>query len=114
MTINQETIRQKLRAAAEFFLNPRLLLCAGIGWFITNGWSYVMLGLGTLFKIQWMIAVSSAYLAFLWFPFTPEKLVTLVIAIALLRLFFPHDQKTLRRLHELYDSVKQKHGKNKK
>ena len=48
-----------------------------------------------------MIAVSTAYMAFLWFPFTPEKIFTLVIAIALLRLLFPHDRKTLKRLRVL-------------
>ena len=85
----------------SFLLNPRLLLCVGIGWLVTNGWVYILLALGTALRIGWMIAVSSAYMAFLWFPFTPEKIVTLILAIALLRLFFPHDRRTLKRLRVL-------------
>ena len=93
--------RTRLSAVLSFFLNPRLLLCAGIGWLVTNGWAYILLALGSVLRIGWMIAASSAYMAFLWFPFTPEKIVTLIIAIALLRLFFPHDRKTLKRLRVL-------------
>ncbi|MBO7404122.1 MAG: hypothetical protein J6V24_04090 [Clostridia bacterium] len=95
--------KTKIRAGTilSFLLNPRLLLCVGIGWLVTNGWVYILLALGTALRIGWMIAVSSAYMAFLWFPFTPEKIVTLILAIALLRLFFPHDRHTLKRLRVL-------------
>ncbi len=92
---------RRLKTVAQFILNPRLLLCFGIGWMITNGWSYVLLGLGTWLNIPWMIAVSGAYLAFLWFPFSPEKLLTVAIAIFLLRRLFPNDQKTLAVLIEM-------------
>ena len=47
---------------------------------ITNGWSYILLGTETLFDIAWMKAVAAGYLAFLWLPVSPEKLVTLAIA----------------------------------
>ena len=53
-----------------------------------------------------MIAVAGGYLAFLWFPFSPEKLVTVAIAIALLRWLFPEDQKTLQVLRDMYAKVK--------
>lgn len=95
-----------LKKAVQFLLNPRLLLCFGIGWIITNGWSYILMGLGTWLEIPWMIAVSGAYLAFLWFPFSPEKLVTVAIAIGLLRWLFPNDQKTLAVLIEMKQKVK--------
>lgn len=95
-----------LKKAVQFILNPRLLLCFGIGWMITNGWSYVLMGLGTWLNIPWMIGVSGAYLAFLWFPFSPEKLLTVVIAIFLLRWLFPNDQKTLAVLIEMKEKVK--------
>ena len=45
-------------------------------------------------------------MAFLWFPFTPEKLITMVIAIALLRFLFPNDQKTLAILRKLHEKAK--------
>ena len=95
-----------LKKAVQFLLNPRLLLCFGIGWIITNGWSYILMGLGTWLEIEWMIAVSGAYLAFLWFPFSPEKLATVAIAIGLLRWLFPNDQKTLAVLIEMKQKAK--------
>ena len=100
-------MKEKLKGFLLFISNPRLLLCLLIGWMITNGWSYIMLGVGTFFEIYWMIAVSSAYLAFLWFPFSPEKLATLAIALALLRWLFPQDQKTLAVLHNMHLKTKE-------
>ena len=67
---------------------------------ITNGWSYIMLAVGTAFGIGWMIAVSSAYLAILWLP-SPEKILTCAIAILLLRILFPHDKYTLGVLQDM-------------
>ena len=83
-----------------------LLLCLALGWLITNGWSYIMFGIGTYLEINWMVAVSGAYLAFLWLPISPEKLVTFAIAIALLRWLFPGDQKTLAVLHRWYEKTR--------
>lgn len=94
-----------IKVALEFILNPRLLLCFGIGWIITNGWSYVFLAVGTACGIPWMVAVAGAYMAFLWFPFTPEKIITLIIAMFLLKWLFPNDQKTLQKLKDLYAKV---------
>ena len=65
-----------------------------------------MVGLGTYFCVPWMIAVGGAYAAALWVPFTPEKIITVIIAIALLRLLFPNDQKTLKKLINLKNSAK--------
>ncbi len=98
-------MRDRIEKIIYFFLNPRLLLCLGIGWMITNGWAYVMMGIGTLFGIGWMIAVSGGWLALLWVPFTPEKIVTVAIAIWLLRLFFPKDEKTLAVLRGMWSKA---------
>jgi hypothetical protein len=103
----KEKIKGFFKTAVQFILNPRLLLCFGIGWMITNGWSYVLLGLGTWFENEWMIGIASAYLAFLWLPVSPEKLVTVAIAITLLRWLFPHDKKTLGILKKTYGDLKQ-------
>ena len=89
-----------------FLLNPRLLLCFGIGWMITNGWSYILLGLGILLNIQWMIAVGTGYLAILWFPFSPEKIITIAIAMWLMKVLFPNDTKTLGVLKEMDAKLK--------
>lgn len=102
----KDKIKGWLKTAFEFCLNPRFLLCFGLAWLITNGWSYIMVGLGTYFGVPWMIAVGGAYAAALWVPFTPEKIITVIIAIALLRLLFPNDQKTLKKLINLKNSAK--------
>lgn len=91
----RENLRRTARNWARFLLNPRLLVCLLIAWMITNGWSYVLFGLGMWLKIGWMRIVGGAYMSFLWLPFTPEKIVTVLLAIALMRLLYPRDQKTL-------------------
>ena len=101
-----EKLKQNLKKALQFIANPRLIICFMIGWLITNGWSYILFGIGTYLEIPWMIAVAGAYLAFLWLPISPEKLVTFAIAIALLRWLFPNDQKTLAVLKGWYAKAK--------
>ncbi len=107
-------MKEKLKKIVMFIINPRLLLCFGIGWMITNGWAYVMMGVGSFLGIGWMIAVSGTYLAFLWFPFTPEKIITLVIAIFLLKLLFPKDERTLAVLLEFNENVVKKYKAQRK
>lgn len=110
-------MKKKLKKIMQFIANPRLLLCVVLAWFITNGWSYLLFGIGTYFEINWMIGVASAYLAFLWLPVSPEKVVTFGIAIALLRWLFPNDEKTLavlKQLHEKAKNVIKKKKKNEK
>ncbi|MBQ3847809.1 MAG: hypothetical protein II748_03030 [Clostridia bacterium] len=106
--MTKETFKDKLKKVLKFIFNPRLLLCVAIAWMITNGWSYVLLGIGTFFGIHWMTAVAGAYLTALWFPFTPEKIVTFAIAIFLLRVLFPKDEKTLKYLIDLKNKAVEK------
>lgn len=104
----KEKIKEVFKKIIYFLFNPRFLLCFGIGWMITNGWSYIMLGVGTYYNIGWMIAVAGAYLTFLWLPISPEKIVTVAIAMALLRWFFPKDEKTLGVLKEMHEKMHEK------
>ena len=99
-------MKEKIKSIILFITNPRLLLCFLIAWFITNGWSYVLLGVGTYYKIDWMIAISASYLAFLWLPISPEKIVTFAIAILLLRWLFPNDKKSLGVLRDFNSRAK--------
>lgn len=100
-------MKQKTKKILQFIGNPRLLLCVVLAWLITNGWSYVLFGLGTWRNIPWMTAVAGAYLTWLWLPVSPEKLATFAIAIALLRWLFPNDQKTLAVLKGFHTKAKQ-------
>ncbi len=92
---DKQKIKDIISRILQFLLNPRLLLCFGIAWFITNGWCYLFIALGTYLDISWMTVAGLSWFAVLWFPFSPEKIVTIFIAVFLLRLFFPNDQKTL-------------------
>ena len=102
----KEKIKKWIKTVIGFILNPRLLLCFGIAWMITNGWAYLLTALGAWLGIGWMTAVGGAYLTFLWLPISPEKLATAAIAIFLLRRLFPNDKKTLGVLYALYENAK--------
>ena len=106
-------MKEIIKKIVLFIANPRLILCFGIAWMITNGWAYVLTGLGALFKISWMMAVGGAYLAALWVPFTPEKILTIIISIWLLKILFPKDTKTLAVLIEMKNKIKQALKSNK-
>ncbi len=96
-----------IKAVGEFLLNPRLLLCFGLAWIITNGWSYIAIAIAAGLKLDWLAAIAGAYLTALWIPFTPEKIITVIIAIFLLKLLFPNDTKTLKKLHDMKEKAKQ-------
>lgn len=113
MTDLWEKVKKFLKSACQFLLNPHLLLCFGIAWIITNGWAYIVLGLGLFIKNEWLIGIATGYLTILWIPFTPEKIITVIIAMFLLKLIFPNDKKTLQKLHNLKESIKFKHNQKK-
>ncbi len=106
MKLSRSKIKEKLKKIARFIFNPRLLLCFGIAWMITNGWCYVLTALGKLLDITWMMVVGASYAGLLWLPFTPEKLLTVIIAIFLLKLIFPHDKNTLAVLREEFEEAR--------
>ena len=104
----KQKLKRFCKKALMLIFNPRFLLCFGIGWIITNGWCYIGATLGAYFDIKWLAAISAGYMALLWVPFTPEKLITTAIAIVLLRFLFPNDEKTLGLLREMHHSAKKK------
>lgn len=116
--MKKERIKGKIKSISKtiirFIINPRLLLCLGLAWMLTNGWSYIMLGVGTYYQIEWMMALAGGYLTFLWLPVSPEKIVTFFMAMGLLRLIFPNDKQTLGILKGLHDKYKKKAKKRSK
>ncbi|MBQ8740087.1 MAG: hypothetical protein IJY79_00885 [Clostridia bacterium] len=106
----KDSLKQKIKywvkTVVQFILNPRLLLCFGLAWLITNGWAYITAAIAVWLDIGWLGAVAGGYLAALWIPFTPEKIVTVIIAIFLLKLLFPNDKKTLEKLHNMKEKAK--------
>jgi CHASE2 domain-containing sensor protein len=103
----KEKIKYWIKTIFEFILNPRLLLCFVLAWTITNGWAYITLIIATRLKIEWLSAIAGGYLTLLWFPFTPEKVITVVISIFLLKLLFPNDKKTLQKLYDMKEKAKE-------
>jgi hypothetical protein len=91
-----------------------LLICLLIAWMITNGWAYILMGLGYLFSWSWAKGIGTTYLAFLWMPFTPEKLITLPLAIFLQHLLFPKDRVIARYLKLKLYQIKKKLKKKKR
>ncbi len=87
-------------------LNPRLLLCLFLAWMLTNGWSYVFAIVGTWLDITWMLVAGTTYMSLLWVPFTPEKILTVVIALFLMRALFPRDKKTVLVLTDELNKLK--------
>ena len=87
---------RRLELIGKLILNWRFLTCFLIAWMVTNGWSYLMFGIGMYFDIKPLILISSAYLAFLWLPFSPEKIVTLAIGLFLVRLLFPKHRDAIK------------------
>lgn len=96
----------KLKIYLKPFINWRFLISFGAAWMITNGWSYVFVICGPIFHITWMTTIGAAYQAFLWMPFTPEKLVTIPIAIFFHTRLFKNDKKTHEELNQMYEQAR--------
>lgn len=86
------------------YLTWHFLLCFGIAWMITNGWSYIFVLLGSVLHIRWMLTIGASYLAFLWLPITPEKVITIPIACWFVRKIFPNDFDTVNRIKKMGDN----------
>ena len=97
---------EKLKKYLKPFLSLKFLLCFGIAWTITNGWAYVFIALGSVFDIKWMFTIGTSYLAFLWLPFTPEKIITIPLAILFQKWFFKKDEKLKAQLEEMHLEAK--------
>ena len=100
--------RKLLEALKNFILNPHLVICFALAWIITNGWTYVALGVGTYYEYKWLIAISATYLAILWSPLCAEGILTFIIAIFLMQKIFPNDEKTLKAIKVYFRRYKSK------
>ena len=101
-------IQSFLKKALLFITNPKLLLSFGIAWLITNGWAYILFIIGTIVGNGWLVGISTGYLSLLWLPCTPEKLLTIPLAIIILKLLFPKDKNTLALLEAAFNKLKEK------
>ena len=68
------------------YLKPTMIISFTIAWFITNGWAYVLVFIPH--GITWLTVVATAYVGILYLPVTPEKIVTIWIAVRIQRILF--------------------------
>lgn len=85
-------LKDRIKKFFRFLLNPKFLLCFGIGWLITNGWSYILMGIGTYFQIGWMAAVAFSKSTFM---FSLPKPLTLSITAKFSSMFSFDDKIAL-------------------
>lgn len=96
---------RRLKNYLRPFLSLKFLLCFFLAWQVTNGWSYAFIIIGLTCDIPWMFNVGTGWQAFLWMPFTPEKLVTIPLAMWFNKLIF-RDEKTKRMLGAMKNQAK--------
>jgi len=70
--------------AIKPYLKPTMLISFGIACMITNGWAYILLAIGT----PLMRKVALSYVAFLWLPISPEKIVTIPLGLFIQKILF--------------------------
>ena len=102
---------KKLWLKIKPFLTWRILICYLPFWFIASGWTYIALAIGN----AWWKTIAGVWLAWLWTPFCPEKLITIPLTIWLHKKIFPN-----RSTHDLDNilttekaSVRRRKKKNK-
>lgn len=70
------------------YLTLKMLPFLVVAWLITNGWSYIFVTIGPKINQPWMTWLGGVWIAFLWFPMTIEKPITIAIALLLYRLIY--------------------------
>lgn len=86
--IDDPDTRKLLKNVWNYIKDWRTFVSFLIAWNITNGWCYAFILFGTIFHIKWMRIAGWSYLAFLWLPTTPEKLVTVPLGVAIKKILF--------------------------
>ncbi len=84
------------RKAAKWISDPRSALCFAAAWMVTNGWAYAALAVGGAAGLKGLASVAGAYLALLWLPCTPEKILTVALAVWLRKALFPDGRRKER------------------
>ena len=88
------------------FLDWKFLVSYLIPFSLVNGWAWVGTFLLPIIGSNWFTIAASTWLAILWMPWTPEKLVTIPMAIWIHHLLFKNDKKTKIKMQKMYDEAK--------
>ena len=88
------------------FLDWKFLVSYLIPFSLVNGWAWVGTFLLPIIGSNWFTIAASTWLTILWMPWTPEKLVTIPMAIWIHHLLFKNDKKTKIKMQKMYDEAK--------
>lgn len=88
------------------FLDWKFLVSYLIPFSLINGWAWVGTFLLPIIGSNWFTIAASTWLAILWMPWTPEKLITIPMAIWIHHLLFKNDKKTKIKMQKMYDEAK--------
>lgn len=94
-------VKDYIKNIFKIICNPHFAICLLIAWMITNGWGYLFIVIGHCFNNVALLTIGSSYVAFLWVPGTPEKILTVSIALALQKKFFPKHVSSDNPLKEI-------------
>ena len=99
-------IWNKIMIYLKPFLDWKFLVSYLIPFSLINGWAWVGTFLLPIIGSNWFTIAASTWLAILWMPWTPEKLVTIPMAIWIHHLLFKNDKKTKIKMQKMYDEAK--------
>ena len=88
------------------FLDWKFLVSYSIPFSLINGWAWIGTILMPIIGSNWFTIAASTWLAILWMPCTPEKLITIPMAIWIHHLLFKNDKKTKIKMQKMYDEAK--------
>lgn len=89
----RDSIIAILHSVWNYMKDYRTFISFLLAWTITNGWCYVFIILGSTLNIKWMKITGWSYLAFLWLPTTPEKLITIPLGVGIKKILFKRRKK---------------------
>ena len=93
---------KKLWIKIKPFMTWRILVCYLPWWGLASGWAYFC----AAFCHGWLRAVSITWLAILYMPWCPEKVVTIPLTIWLHKKLFP--KHSVAQLNEVLEKEKSK------
>lgn len=97
----------KIKIYLKPFFNWRFLVSYFIPFMLINGWAWIGVFLMPVIGSNWFTIAATTWLGILWLPCTPEKLITIPLAIFIhTKIFGPKDPKTREDLEKMYSEAK--------
>lgn len=82
------------------FLDWRFLVSYFIPFMLINGWAWIGSILLPIIGPNWFTIAATTWLTWLWLPWTPEKLVTIPIALWIHKLLFGKTNEKMQLMLE--------------